>query len=159
MHCCCFYEVRYVNIENLLIILFSEAFDLYGKLQPFGGQYGGCPLRSRNCGCEFGILGMNRVFKPWVLLVIVNNLDLRVMIYDVVKLGSLLIIYFDNHMFLFSQDRTMWRNHFGRGVGPVVRQITERTNEWMNECFCLPYGMLHAESRKRNLARLFCWKT
>ena len=23
-------------------------------------------------------------------------------------------------------DRTMWRNHFGRGVGPVVRQITER---------------------------------
>ena len=27
-------------------------------------------------------------------------------------------------------DRTMWRNHFGRGVGPVVfRQITE----WMNE--------------------------
>jgi hypothetical protein len=22
-------------------------------------------------------------------------------------------------------DRTMWRNHFGRGVGPVVRQITE----------------------------------
>ena len=25
-------------------------------------------------------------------------------------------------------DRTMWRNRFGRGVGPVVRQITE----WMN---------------------------
>ena len=24
-------------------------------------------------------------------------------------------------------DRTMWRNRFGRGVGPVVRQITE----WM----------------------------
>jgi hypothetical protein len=22
-------------------------------------------------------------------------------------------------------DRTMWRNHFGRGVGPVVRQIIE----------------------------------
>jgi hypothetical protein len=22
-------------------------------------------------------------------------------------------------------DRTMWRNCFGRGVGPVVRQITE----------------------------------
>ena len=22
-------------------------------------------------------------------------------------------------------DRTMWRNHFGRDVGPVVRQITE----------------------------------
>jgi hypothetical protein len=22
-------------------------------------------------------------------------------------------------------DRTMWRNRFGRGVGPVVRQITE----------------------------------
>ena len=22
-------------------------------------------------------------------------------------------------------DRTMWRSRFGRGVGPVVRQITE----------------------------------
>jgi hypothetical protein len=22
-------------------------------------------------------------------------------------------------------DSTIWRNHFGRGVGPVVRQITE----------------------------------
>ena len=22
-------------------------------------------------------------------------------------------------------DRTMWRNRFGRGVGPIVRQITE----------------------------------
>ena len=22
-------------------------------------------------------------------------------------------------------DRTMWRNRFGRGFGPVVRQITE----------------------------------
>jgi hypothetical protein len=22
-------------------------------------------------------------------------------------------------------DRTIWRNRFGRGVGPVVRQITE----------------------------------
>jgi hypothetical protein len=28
-------------------------------------------------------------------------------------------------------DRTMWRNSFGRGVGPVVRQNTE----WMNEVF------------------------
>ena len=26
-------------------------------------------------------------------------------------------------------DCTMWRNHFGRGIGPVVRQNTERTNE------------------------------
>jgi hypothetical protein len=26
-------------------------------------------------------------------------------------------------------DRTMWRNRFGRGVGPVVRQNTE----WMND--------------------------
>jgi len=25
-------------------------------------------------------------------------------------------------------DRTMWRNHFGRGIGTFVRQITE----WMN---------------------------
>ena len=26
-------------------------------------------------------------------------------------------------------DRTMWRNRFGGGFGPVVRQITE----WMND--------------------------
>ena len=26
-------------------------------------------------------------------------------------------------------DRTMWRNRFGGGFGPVVRQITERVNE------------------------------
>jgi hypothetical protein len=27
-------------------------------------------------------------------------------------------------------DLTMWRSRFGRGVGPVVRQITEWMNEW-----------------------------
>jgi hypothetical protein len=27
--------------------------------------------------------------------------------------------------------RTMWRNRFGRGVGPVVRQNTEWMNEWI----------------------------
>jgi hypothetical protein len=26
-------------------------------------------------------------------------------------------------------DRTIWRNRFGRGVGPVVRQNTEGMNE------------------------------
>jgi len=25
-------------------------------------------------------------------------------------------------------DRTMWRNRFGRGFGPVVRQINKRMN-------------------------------
>jgi hypothetical protein len=34
-------------------------------------------------------------------------------------------------------DRTMWRNRFGRGVGPVVRQITEWMNEWMNAVWLL----------------------
>jgi len=29
-------------------------------------------------------------------------------------------------------DRTMWRNRFGGGFGPVVRQNTE----WMNERRC-----------------------
>ena len=28
-------------------------------------------------------------------------------------------------------DRTMWRNRFGGGFGPVVRQNTEWMNEWM----------------------------
>jgi hypothetical protein len=26
-------------------------------------------------------------------------------------------------------DGTLWRTRFGRGYGPVVRQITERVNE------------------------------
>ena len=30
-------------------------------------------------------------------------------------------------------DRTTWRNRFGRGYGPLVRQTTELMNEWMNE--------------------------
>ena len=28
-------------------------------------------------------------------------------------------------------DRTMWRNCFGRGVGPVVRQITEINKKYI----------------------------
>jgi len=31
----------------------------------------------------------------------------------------------DSHLREAALDRTMWRNRFGRGVGPVVRQITE----------------------------------
>ena len=34
-----------------------------------------------------------------------------------------------SHLKQEALDRTVWRNRFGRGVGPVVRQITE----WMNE--------------------------
>ena len=30
-------------------------------------------------------------------------------------------------------DRTMWRNRFRGGFGPVVKQNTEWMNEWMNE--------------------------
>jgi hypothetical protein len=30
-------------------------------------------------------------------------------------------------------DRTVWRNRFGRGFGPVVRQNTE----WMDQYYCL----------------------
>ena len=32
-----------------------------------------------------------------------------------------------NHLKVEALDRTMWRNRFGRGVGPVVRLL----NEWM----------------------------
>jgi hypothetical protein len=44
-----------------------------------------------------------------------------------------------------SLDRILWKTYFGRGYGPVVRQTTEQTNEWMmtewmNEWVCLfPY--------------------
>jgi hypothetical protein len=30
-----------------------------------------------------------------------------------------------SHLMEEALDRTIWRNHFGRGVGPVVRQNTE----------------------------------
>ena len=29
-------------------------------------------------------------------------------------------------------DRTMWRNRFGRGFGPVVWQITDDDNDHLN---------------------------
>jgi hypothetical protein len=29
-------------------------------------------------------------------------------------------------------DRTLWKTRFGRGYGPVVRQITEWMNEWIS---------------------------
>ena len=32
-------------------------------------------------------------------------------------------------------DRTMWRNRFGGGFGPVVRQNTEWMNEWLMNMF------------------------
>ena len=35
----------------------------------------------------------------------------------------------DTHLKEEALDRTMWRNSFGRGVGPVVRQNTE----WIND--------------------------
>ena len=41
-------------------------------------------------------------------------------------------------------DRTTWRNHFGGGFGPVVRQNTERMNEFLvrmwDEPSCLRIG-------------------
>jgi hypothetical protein len=38
-------------------------------------------------------------------------------------------------------DGTMWRNRFGRGVGPVVRQITEWMNNWgVNHCLWQMYS-------------------
>jgi hypothetical protein len=33
---------------------------------------------------------------------------------------------------------TVWRNRFGRGVGPVVRQTTDWMNEWMNDVHQIP---------------------
>jgi hypothetical protein len=34
-------------------------------------------------------------------------------------------------------DRTMWRNRFGRGVGPVVRLLNELMNESYPRVFCV----------------------
>ena len=31
----------------------------------------------------------------------------------------------NSHLKEEALDRTMWRNHFERGVGPVVKQITD----------------------------------
>jgi hypothetical protein len=31
-------------------------------------------------------------------------------------------------------DRTVWRTHFGKDYGPVVRQTTEWMNEWKVTC-------------------------
>ena len=39
-------------------------------------------------------------------------------------------------------DRTMWRTRFGGGFGPVVRQNTERMNEWRNKCKTFEHNAL-----------------
>jgi hypothetical protein len=36
-----------------------------------------------------------------------------------------------SHMKEEALDRTMWRAHFGKGFGPVVRQTTRWMNEWI----------------------------
>jgi len=37
-----------------------------------------------------------------------------------------------SHLKAEALDRTMWRHRFGGGFGPVVRQNTERMNEFIN---------------------------
>ena len=37
-------------------------------------------------------------------------------------------------------DRTMWRAHFGRGIGPVVRQTTKRMKSLQVDYVMLRYG-------------------
>ena len=34
-----------------------------------------------------------------------------------------------SHLKELALDHTMWRHRFGGGIGPVVRQITERMND------------------------------
>jgi hypothetical protein len=38
-----------------------------------------------------------------------------------------------SHLKKEAPDRTMWRNRFGRGFGPVVRQNTELMNDYEDE--------------------------
>ena len=37
-----------------------------------------------------------------------------------------------SHLKAEALDRTVWRNRFGEGFGPVVRQNSERMNESLN---------------------------
>jgi len=39
-------------------------------------------------------------------------------------------------------DWTMWKTHFGRGYGPVIRQTTKGMNEFI--------AHVHADERLRN---------
>ena len=48
-------------------------------------------------------------------------------------------------------DRTMWRNRFGRRVGPVVRQITEWMNESKDRYFLLLFLGLDSQSTAKSL--------
>ena len=45
-------------------------------------------------------------------------------------------------------DRTMWRNRFGGGFGPVVRQNIEWMNEWSKFIFCGTYSEFCYKSLK-----------
>jgi len=48
-------------------------------------------------------------------------------------------------------DRTMWRNRFGRGFGPVVRQNTERIIELINSNIKLVPGKLIESVRNTSI--------
>ena len=55
-------------------------------------------------------------------------------------------------------DRTMWRNRFGRGFGPVVRQNTEwmisyYTGQRQRRCSCY---LTHAKSKEQGWFIHFC---
>ena len=52
-------------------------------------------------------------------------------------------------------DRTMWRNRFGGGFGPVVRQNTEW---WFQNCVCLNFRLTvlpQAEAKGANIFHVF----
>ena len=44
---------------------------------------------------------------------------------NLIKWREAILILIEFSMKEEALDRTMWRNRFGRGVGPVVRQITD----------------------------------
>ena len=52
-----------------------------------------------------------------------------------------------SHLKEESLDRTMRRNRFAGGFGPVVRRNTEWMNEWMNEYIYIYIVVIHQQIR------------
>jgi hypothetical protein len=80
-----------------------------------------------------GQLVVKNLFVDLRFITIIQRVYLSYFVF-VQSVAIYFIVYKDkrgySHLKEEAMDRTMWRNRFGRGFGPVVRQNTE----WMNEC-------------------------
>ena len=63
--------------------------------------------------------------------------DIHIYIYKYIRRRKLLDDVKDRRGYSHLKEEAMWRNRFGGGFGPVVRQNVERMNIYMYMCVCV----------------------